>query len=84
MPICIKIGSITQFRGEDLYNHIDSSIGNLSSVGYFSKNAIIDRIDQQLSWDFGGFCGTPPTDPIICGGIGQPPCMVINTELLNE
>ena len=72
------------FRGENLYSHTDSNIGNLSSVGYFSKNAIIDRIDQQLSWDFGGFCGRPPNNPIICGGIGQPPCAIINTDFLNE
>lgn len=72
------IANLGVFRGDLLYNHQDANIGNLIAQGFSSKILLVDRIIQHLGWNFGGYCGTPPTNPIACGEIGQPPCVVIN------
>lgn len=69
---------LVTFRGNSLYYHEDAMISTqLKSSGFLTPIDVLNRIEDQMVWNFGGYSGTQ-SPPIECGDIGQPPCVVIN------
>jgi hypothetical protein len=69
---------LVTFRGNSLYYHEHAMISTqLKSSGFLTPIDVLNRIENQIVWNFGGYSGTQ-SPPSACGDIGQPPCVVIN------
>ena len=48
----------------------------ITTSGFPEPIDVLNRISNQLIWNFGGYSGTQ-SPPSSCGEVGQPPCPVI-------